>query len=445
MSERTKISSLGTCCNKTFNNDPFSYPSSKTEQQRIGVPSSPVYSGLRLASTVCVAMLCRLLINTARRFAYPFAPVLSRGLGVSLSAVTLIISAYQMTGILGLIFAPLGDRWGYRMMLLTGLGVLSAGMLIGGLFPFYVTVFFGLFLAGLGKSIFDPALQAHIGKQISFSKRGMFIGIIEMSWAGSSLLGIPCIGLIIAHFGWRAPFYVLGAIGFLAMVTLGVLMVSDQPKPRSVGKHLHIYRNLLHLVRMQTARGAIGFVFCISAANDNLFVIYGAWLEQSFGLSIVALSMATTVIGVAELSGEALTATIADRFGPLKMITIGVILTAFSYLALPAFGLTLPLALIALFFVFIALEFSIVCSISLVTELLPDARATMMSGYLAAGSLGRVIGALMGGPIWMTGGIVAVGCVSAAITGVGLIFLRKGLSGWKPAETEQPSKAVTDF
>jgi len=77
-----------------------------------------------------VATLSRLFLNTARRFPYPFAPALSRGLGVPLTAVTRLIAANQITGISGLFFAPLGDRWRYRIMLLAGLGLLGIGLLI---------------------------------------------------------------------------------------------------------------------------------------------------------------------------------------------------------------------------------------------------------------------------------------------------------------------------
>ncbi len=391
-------------------------------------------SNSRLTWTIGIAMIARLCINTVRRFPYPFAPVLSRGLGVSLPAVTSIIAANQVTGILGLIFAPLGDRWGYRIMLLAGLGSLTCGMFTGGLFPFYGTVFVALFLGGLGKSIFDPALQAYIGKRISYSRRGMVIGIIEMSWAGSSLVGIPLVGLLIAHFGWRAPFFALGSIGFLATIVLGILVLPDKNENQTAEKRLHVYRTLPYLVQKRTALGVIGFVFCISAANDNLFVIYGAWFEESFGLGIVALGIATTVIGTAELFGEILTATLGDRFGLLRLTTFGAILSGLSYLVLPFMGHTLPLALAALFVIFLTVEFSIVTSLSLVTELLPDARATMMAGYLAAASVGRVIGAFIGGPVWMMGGTVTVGYVSAFIAGLGLLSLRWGLSGWQPSK-----------
>jgi predicted MFS family arabinose efflux permease len=96
-------------------------------------------------------------------------------------------------------------------------------------------------------------------------------------------------------------------------------------------------------------------------------------------------------------------------------------------------GHTLSLALAALFVIFLTVEFSIVTSLSLVTELLPNARATMMAGYLAAASVGRVVGAFIGGPVWMAGGTVFVGYVSAIITVIGLIMLRWGLSGWQPS------------
>ena len=362
-------------------------------------PSKP-----RLTAIVLTAMTARLFINTARRFAYPFAPALSRGLGVSLPAITSIIAANQFTGFIGLFFAPLGDRWGYRIMMLAGLGLLALGMFIGGAFPIYATVFMALFLSGLGKSIFDPALQAYIGQRVSFSRRGLAMGIIEMSWAGSSLIGIPLVGFVIDRFGWQAPFFLIAGTGFLGMVMLGALISKDHDTISTPSEKLHVYNTLPQLIRRRPALGAIGYIFFISAANDNLFVIYGAWLEESFRLGIVALGIATTVIGVAELLGEIFTAALADRLGLRRLISVGVGLCAISYLALSAIGQTLPLALTSLFVVFLTFEFSIVTSLSLATELLPEARATMMAGYLAGASVGRVFGAFIGGPVWIMGG-----------------------------------------
>ena len=97
------------------------------------LPLSPAH---RLAWKMGVAISCRLVLNTARRFAYPFAPVLSRGLGVPLTAVTSLIAVNQATAILGMFFGPLADRLGYRLMMLAGLAMLTAGMFAGGLYRF---------------------------------------------------------------------------------------------------------------------------------------------------------------------------------------------------------------------------------------------------------------------------------------------------------------------
>jgi predicted MFS family arabinose efflux permease len=169
----------------------------------------------------------------------------------------------------------------------------------------------------------------------------------------------------------------------------------------------------------------------MAAANDSLFVVYGVWLETSFGLTVLALGAATIAIGVAELLGESLTAFFSDRLGLKRALFIGLVLSALSYVLLPMVGHTLSLALIGLFIIFLTFEFTIVTAISLFTEILPGARATMMSSNVAAMSIGRMVGALMGLAIWQAGGLLAIGLVSATICGVALGWLAWGLRNWR--------------
>ena len=184
------------------------------------------------------------------------------------------------------------------------------------------------------------------------------------------------------------------------------------------------------LRRERAALGALGFGLLVSAANDNLFVVYGLWLESAFGLSVAMLGAATTVIGVAEFLGEGLTASIADRLGLRRAIVAGLILSALSYILLPLVGRTLSSALMGLFVTFLTFEFTIVTAFSLFTEILPAARATMMSSSMAAISIGRMMGALVGGTVWLAGGMLATGIVSAAVSGLALVWLVWGLRGW---------------
>lgn len=389
----------------------------------------PVARGLPLQ--IGAATLARLIINTSKRFPYPFASALSRGLGVPLTGVTYLIAINQATGILSPVFGPLGDRWGYRLMMLAGLSMLAVGMLAGGLLPVYGMILLALFLVGLGKSLFDPALQSYIGERVPYQRRGLAIGVVEFSWAGSSLVGIPLVGLLIAGFGWRSPFLVLGGLGLLGVVMLGYLIPRDDRRSSGITNTIGFREAWRRLSRERAALGALGFSLLIAAANDNLFVIYGVWLESSFGLSVLALGAATMTIGLAELLGEGLTAFVADRLGLKRALFTGLVLAASSYILLPFVGRTLSLALAGLFVTFLTFEFTVVTGISLFTEILPGARATMMSSNVAAMSVGRVIGALIGGSIWLAGGLLAISLVSAAICGLALVCLAWGLRHWR--------------
>jgi predicted MFS family arabinose efflux permease len=83
--------------------------------------------------------------------------------------------------------------------------------------------------------------------------------------------------------------------------------------------------------------------------------------------------------------------------------------------------------MIGLSIVFLFFEFSLVTSLSLCTEILPGGRATMMSSFFAAAGVGRVFGALIGGAVWQSGGILATGCVSGGLTFLGMLSLMFGL------------------
>ena len=95
-------------------------------------------SATQLTLTIVVTTLCRLVLNTARRFVYPFAPALSRGLGVPLTAITSLIAVNQATSVLGLFSGPVADRLGYRFMMLIGMALLVVGMFAGGFSRFTV-------------------------------------------------------------------------------------------------------------------------------------------------------------------------------------------------------------------------------------------------------------------------------------------------------------------
>ncbi len=372
---------------------------------------------------------CRLILNTARRFAYPFAPAISRGLNVPLNAVTAVIAVNQLAGLAVLMLGPIGDRIGYRAMMLGGLALVGVGMLLGASFPVYGGVLTALALAGLGKGIFDPAIQADIGDKIPYDRRALVVGLIEMSWAGSTLVGIPLIGLLIEAFGWRSAFWLLGVLGVAGFIGLAMVPAATPGRRPPTAHTPSVGRPWSQLVHNRHAVALLAFAFLISAGNDVLFVSFGVWFETTFQLRIAALGMGAALIGVAELGGECLTAVLGDRLGKKSALIGGLLVATAACAVLPLTETSLPLALAGLFLVFLSTEFTIVTSLSLTTEIIPGHRATMMSAYFAAAGMGRVAGALLGGHVWETGGITLTAGIAAGLTLAACAALHVGLTG----------------
>jgi predicted MFS family arabinose efflux permease len=82
---------------------------------------------------------------------------------------------------------------------------------------------------------------------------------------------------------------------------------------------------------------------------------------------------------------------ITDRLGKRRAILLGTAVNCVAVALLPFVGGSLILALAALFLFYISFEFTIVSAIPLMTEVMPQARATMMAAFFTSASFGRAL------------------------------------------------------
>ena len=194
-------------------------------------------------------------------------------------------------------------------------------------------------------------------KGLPYEKRGLVIGLIETSWAGSTLIGIPLVGLLITWQGWRAPFAVMGMAALGGMVLIALRLPPESTAHAGRFGTSDLQHAWGRLYRSRTARTMLALAFLVSMANDCIFVIYGAWLEQHFHLNVTQLGLGSSVIGIAELCGEFLTVGLADRMGKPRALLTGIGLSMIAYIGLPWTAISLPFALTGLLALFIAVEF----------------------------------------------------------------------------------------
>jgi predicted MFS family arabinose efflux permease len=146
-------------------------------------------------------------------------------------------------------------------------------------------------------------------------------------------------------------------------------------------------------------------------------------------LKIAALAGASAVIGISELSGEGLVALTTDRLGKPLALTIGLIGNACASILLPLIGHTPTGALTGLFFFYVTFEYVLVSHIPLMTELVPSARATMMSVNVTGHSLGRALGAFLATSLYQNFGFLVVSLTAVVFNIAGLMALRRMQKG----------------
>jgi predicted MFS family arabinose efflux permease len=342
----------------------------------------------------------RTVLNTMHRMVYPFLPALGRGLGVDLATISLAITTRSLVGALGPLLASVSDSRGRKTGMLLGLALFTLGVGVVVVWPVYPAFLIALLLAMLGKYVFDPAMQAYLGDRVSYARRGRVLAITELGWSLSFIIGVPVMGILIARRGWTAPFPVLAALGAGAFLLMAWMLPRD-PAPQA-GKP-SLWSNLRSVAAHPTALAGLAMGLLLSSANEVVNLTFGIWMEDSFGLQITALAAASAVIGLSELGGETMTATITDRLGKSLAIGSGLGLNSLTALAIPFLGTSIPGVVAGLFLFYLTFEFTLVSSIPLMTEVMPSARATIMAANAAGLSLGRAIGAVLATPMYLFG------------------------------------------
>ena len=348
-------------------------------------------SGIGTTSQIIAFTITRVIINTLHRMVYPFLAVLARGVGVDLVSMSYALTARSLVGSVGPFAATVADRRGRRFGMLFGIGLFTLGTAIVVFWPTFPALVLSIIFSTLGKYIFDPSMQAYLGDRIPYAHRGRTIAVTEFGWSLAFILGIPLVGFLISRYGWMAPFPLMSLLGVLIFAGLFGMLPKDG-KPAGTNRSRDTFKVILTSV---PALAGLAVGLFSSAGNEVVNLIFGVWLEDSFGLQIAALGAASAVIGLSELVGEGLVAAFVDRLGKPRAIGLGLAANCLAALAFLFLGRTQAGAMVGLFFFYITFEFTLVSIIPLMTELLPSARATLMAFNVAALSLGRALGDLL--------------------------------------------------
>ncbi len=371
-----------------------------------------------------ILTFARFCLNTLLRVIYPFAPAFARGLGVPVTTIYFLISLRNLTGLLSPVFAPLAERFGRRNVMALSLATFSAASLLVAGVPAVWTLGVALVVVGAIKVIYDPAMQSYLGDAVPYAQRGRALALTEVGWSGAFLVGAPLTGWLIARQSWYTPFLWLGVGGVIA----AVLLWRGLPAARHRTHRAISAGYMWHMLREHPVIWAAALYLLLPlVAQEALFIVYGDWMETTFDLSLTGLGLATTLIGVAEMSGEFTAGWSVDRFGKRPVVALSGVLTAVVFLLIPFTTGSLATALASLVCLFFFFEIAVVGALPLLTELVPEARGAVMSMGFGAMAAGRTIGSLAGPFIWARAGLLGNSILSAAMMLLAVVVLLRWL------------------
>ena len=374
----------------------------------------------KLSMQLFVFMLVRTVFNSTYRMVYPLLPIFSRALGVDINAISLALTTRSVLGAFGTFLGSVADYKGRRAGMLFGLVIYTVGVSVVIISPTFLGFTIALVMTTLGKYVFDPAMQAYLGDSVPYGKRGLALAVTEVGWSLSFIAGVPFVAYLIAKSGWISPFWLFMILGG---IMIGLIAWLIQPGALQEKRDRTFLQNATKVLKGSTALWGLAIGIFASAANEVVNLIFGVWLKETFGLQLLALGGASAVIGFAELGGESLVGIFTDRIGKVRSVGLGLILNSFMAVALVILGKSVSGALLGLFLFYLTFEFTLVASIPMMTEILPEMRATMMAFNVAGLSLGRAIGAFVAVPIYAWGLLASV-LAAAIFNGFAFVAVR---------------------
>jgi MFS transporter, ACS family, D-galactonate transporter len=211
------------------------------------------------------------------------APMLKDELGISASQLGVLLSAFFWTyACLQLVSGWLVDRLNVNWVIAGGFFIWSAATAGTGIVHAFWMLFALRLILGIGESVAYPSYSKIIALHFPEEHRGLANAVISSGLVLGPGFGILMGGMLMARFGWRPFFIVLGLASLLWLVPWFKWM----PKAQDA---LHLETsgapNLLEFLRLRSAWGTCVGLFCANYVNYFLITWLPYYLERERNFS----------------------------------------------------------------------------------------------------------------------------------------------------------------
>jgi MFS family permease len=159
-------------------------------------------------------------------------PVLQDQLHLSATQLGSLFSAFFVTYVIGMVPGGwLADRYGAKGVLGIGAAIWSAATLLTGLAGSFVSLLCLRLVLGIGETAAFPSVSKLIATSIERTHIGLANGVIGCAYLVGPAVGTVIGGVLLAHFGWRAVFFILGSLSLLWLIPWSRVVVREGGPP----------------------------------------------------------------------------------------------------------------------------------------------------------------------------------------------------------------------
>ncbi|WP_430383609.1 MFS transporter [Streptomyces sp. P10-4] len=275
-------------------------------------------------------MLAAFTFNTAESLPIGLLELISEGLGVSLSAVGLLVTGYGVTVAVASLPLAHALRSVPRCHVLTGLlAALVVSSLAAALATSYWLLLVARVLTALAQALFWAVAGPVAVGLFAPEVRGRAAGALSVAGSLALVLGVPAGTWLGGQSGWQLPIALPAVLGLVSLVTIAVLLPVSRPDEAPAA-----YAIRPDARRFGTVLTA-GFLSATGAFAGYTYLVSFLGVVSGFPPSTVSTLFAA--FGAACLAGVSITAALLDRF-PHAALPTAVATQAVGMLGLYAAG-----------------------------------------------------------------------------------------------------------
>ena len=256
----------------------------------------------------------------------PLGDILMKTLAMSPKEFGLVVSSYAFSaGASGILAAGFADRFDRKKLLLFFYIGFIGGTLFCALANSYSMLLVARIITGLFGGVIGSISMAIITDVFALNQRGRVMGVVQMGFAASQVLGIP-IGLYLANqWGWHAPFLMIVLLALLIGLAVWLRM---QP----VNTHLALqsgtnpFAHLRHTVSNKTYQTGFLAIAFLSIGGFMLMPFGSAYLINNVKIAQEQLPFVFLCTGISSIIIMPVVGRLSDRISKFVLFTAGSVL-----------------------------------------------------------------------------------------------------------------------